>query len=96
MTEQAYFELRGRAHKRGVWRYLQNYCFMFFFGFKFPLPPPPPGNTLSPGFVFPGNSVDWYFSNPLPLNQFIRLCSVTINCFRFQFKMAEKVFYQET
>ena len=68
MTERAYFELRGRAHKRApealICRGLEVFAkllFYVFFGLKFP---PAPRNTLSPGFAFPGNSVDWYFSRP--------------------------------
>ena len=41
-------------------------------------------------FAIPGFSV-WYFSNPLRLKQLIAPCSLTINCFHFQGKMARKV-----
>ena len=41
-------------------------------------------------FAIPGYSV-WYFSNPLRLKQLIAPCSVTINSFHFQGKMARKV-----
>ena len=41
-------------------------------------------------FAVLGSSV-WYFCNPSRLKQLISPCSVTINCFHFQGRMARKV-----